>query len=67
MQLHVIIVEIRIRTITSSQIWVRSIAMSVSVCLSVCLSVCSFTSETTCPDFMKFSLGVICGRGSVLL
>jgi len=38
-------------------------------CLSVCvgLSVRSHISKTTCPNFTKFSVHVICGRGSVLL
>jgi len=45
----------------------RSIAMS--ACLHVCLSVSvcmpdrSHISETTCPNFIKFSVHVTCGRG----
>ena len=52
----------------------RSNAMSVSVCLvcfflsvSLCLSVRLHISKTARPNFTKFSVPVICGRGSVLL
>ena len=39
------------------------------VCLSVFVSVCVclHTSKITCPNFAKFSVHTICGRGSVLL
>jgi len=49
--------------LTSPPVWVQSIAMSVSVCVSVSY----IDSKTTCPNFNKCSLHVICGRGSVLL
>jgi len=41
--------------------------MSVSVCLSVCMPVHSHISKTAHPNFAKFSVHVIRGRGSVLL
>jgi len=39
---------------------------SIVIRMSVCLSVHSHISKTTCPDFTKFFLHVICGCGSVL-
>jgi len=41
-----------------------NIVMRVSVCLSVC--VCTQISATTPPNFIKFSMHVACGCGSVL-
>jgi len=50
---------------------VRSILMSVyvseSVCLSVCLSVIMDISRTARQNFIKSSVHVVCGRGSVHL
>ena len=54
----------------STSLRVRSIAIQVSVCLFVgflvCLSVRSHASKTTRSNFTKFSVHVVCGRGSVL-
>jgi len=51
------------KTVTYSPlVAVQSIAVSVSVHLSLH----SHISKTTCPDFMKFSLHVTRGYGSVL-
>ena len=48
--------------VSSPPVGVQSIPMNVSICVSVCLHI----SKTTCPNFTKFSLHVICDRGSVL-
>jgi len=53
--------------LTSPPIGVHSIAMRLCVCLSVCLYVCLHISETTCRNFTKFSVHVVCGYGSDLL
>jgi len=53
--------------VTSPPTGVRSIMVSVYVCLSVFLSVRSHSSKTTRPIFIKFSVHVTCGRGSVFL
>jgi len=46
---------------------VRNCEVSRSACLSVCLSVRSRISKTSCPNFTKRSMHVVCLRGSFLL
>ena len=48
--------------VASPPVGVQSIPMNVSICMSVCLHM----SKMTCPNLSKFSLHVICDRGSVL-
>ena len=51
----------------SARVAKRSIAISLSVCLSACLSASEHISGTAVPIFTKFSVQILCGRGSVLL
>jgi len=53
-----------VRFTTLPPVAVQSIVVSVSVCLSVCLSVRLHISKTIRPNFTKFFVHVIRGRGS---
>jgi len=61
----VIKILIVIIIITACPVDGQSIVMSMSVCLFVCLYVVMHISKSTRPNFIKFSVHVFCGHGSV--